>query len=170
MIHWVHTTFKLVYGHLNGIFLTSNFAWAYSRHFANSGQKDRAKFPNFDPCTVCGKKVRVSKRAFLPAFWATNLSTVLLVWPKKQLTEEILLTAFWATVLAQNAGKKTLLKPATFCRTLCKGQNWEFCQVLLPTVYKQSGEGPRKIAAQKNAVLVPVYQFESGPNSVNHTV
>ena len=44
MSHRVHATFKLVYGHLNGIFLTSNFAWAFSRPFANSGQKDFAKF------------------------------------------------------------------------------------------------------------------------------
>ena len=43
MSHRVLSTFKLVYGHLNGIFLTGNFAWALSRHFANSGPKDFAK-------------------------------------------------------------------------------------------------------------------------------
>ena len=69
--HRVLSTFKLVYGHLNGIFLTGNFAWVFFIPFVNSGQKDQAKFPNFDPCTVCGKKVRVSKWVLLPAFWAT---------------------------------------------------------------------------------------------------
>ena len=38
------------------------------------------------------------------------------------------------------------------------------------TVYKRSGEGPHEIAGQKDAVWVPVYQFECGLNSVNHTV
>ena len=71
MSHRVLSAFKLVYGHLNSIFLTGNFAWAYSRHFTNSGQKDRAKFPNFDPCTVCGKMFQVSGGVYLPAFWAT---------------------------------------------------------------------------------------------------
>ena len=33
-----------------------------------------------------------------------------------------------------------------------------------------SGVGPRKIAGQKNAVYVSLYQFECGMNSVNHTV
>ena len=69
--HRVLSTFKLVYGHLNGIFLPGNFAWVFSRPFVNSGQKDQTKFLNFDPCTVCGKKVRVSKGVLLPAFWAT---------------------------------------------------------------------------------------------------
>ena len=32
------------------------------------------------------------------------------------------------------------------------------------------GEPPRKIAGQKDTVQVPLYQFESGQNSVNHTV
>ena len=63
LIHWVHTTFKLVYGHLNGIYLTGNFVWAYSRHFANSGQEDRAKCLQVNKhllklamfcCTLCG--------------------------------------------------------------------------------------------------------------------
>jgi hypothetical protein len=71
MIHWVLSTFKLVYGHLNGIFLTGNFAWAFSKLCVNSGQKDMAKFPNFDPCTVCTKILRVSRGVYLPAFWAT---------------------------------------------------------------------------------------------------
>ena len=71
MIHRVLSTFKLVQGHLNGIFLTGNFAWGFSRHFVNRGQKDRAKFPNFDPCTVFGKTLRVSGGVYLPAFWAT---------------------------------------------------------------------------------------------------
>ena len=52
MIHWVLSTFKLVLGHLNGIFFSSNFVWAFSQHFVNSGQKDRAKFSNIDPCTL----------------------------------------------------------------------------------------------------------------------
>ena len=60
------------------------------------------------------------QKGFLPAFWATPLSTVLLVWPEKQLTEEILGHTN-NTVLAQKAGKKTLLKPVTFYRTLCRG-------------------------------------------------
>ena len=74
MIHGVLPTFKLVYENLSAldnIFLTSNFVWAFSRTFVNSGQKDRAKFSNFDPCTVCGKKMRVSGGVLLPAFWAT---------------------------------------------------------------------------------------------------
>jgi hypothetical protein len=62
--------FKLIYGQLNGIFLTGNFAWAFSRPFVNSGQKHRAKFLNFDPCTVCGKTLQVSRAVYLPAFWA----------------------------------------------------------------------------------------------------
>ena len=73
----------LVFRHLNGIFLTSNFSWAFSRTFVNSGRKDRAKFSNFDPCTVCGKTSPVSGGIYLPAFWATPLSTVI--------------PAFWAT-------------------------------------------------------------------------
>ena len=44
MSHRVLPTFKLVYGHLNGNFLTGNFAWAFARQFENSGQKDFAKF------------------------------------------------------------------------------------------------------------------------------
>jgi hypothetical protein len=56
-----------------------------SRHFVNCGQKDRAKFPNFDPCTVCGKTLPVSGGVYLPAFLATPLSTVI--------------PAFWATPL-----------------------------------------------------------------------
>ena len=44
MSHRVPAAFKSVYGHLNSIFLTGNFAWAFPRHFANSGQKDFAKF------------------------------------------------------------------------------------------------------------------------------
>jgi hypothetical protein len=36
--------FSLVYGHLNGIFLIGNFTWVFARPFANSGQKDFAKF------------------------------------------------------------------------------------------------------------------------------
>ena len=71
MIHRVHTTFKLVQGHLNGSFLTGNFAWALSIYFANMGQKDGAKFSIFDPCTVCGKMLPVSGGVYLPAFWAT---------------------------------------------------------------------------------------------------
>ena len=71
MIHRVLSTFKLVYGHLNGIFLTGNFAWAFSRPFVNSGQKDRAKYPNFDPCTVCSQMLQVSREVYLPACWAT---------------------------------------------------------------------------------------------------
>jgi hypothetical protein len=51
--------------------LTGNFARALSRPFENSGLKGRAKFPNFDPCTVCGKTLRVSRGVYLPAFWAT---------------------------------------------------------------------------------------------------
>ena len=35
------------------------------------------------PCTVCGKTLQVSKVVYLPAFWATPLSTVI--------------PAFWAT-------------------------------------------------------------------------
>ena len=69
MSHRVPATFKLVYGHLNSIFLT----WALSRHFANSGPKNFAKFQNFDPCTVCGKTLRDSGGVYLPAFWATPL-------------------------------------------------------------------------------------------------
>ena len=78
------------------------FLWcnSLSRHFANSGPKDFAKFQNFDPCTVCGKTLRDSGGVYLPAFWATSLyysitcflevqSLVLYncykgVWPKKQ--------------------------------------------------------------------------------------
>ena len=52
MSHRVLPTFKLVYGHLNGNFLTGNFEWAFARQFENSGQKDFAKFQNFDPCSV----------------------------------------------------------------------------------------------------------------------
>ena len=44
MSHRVLPTFKLVYGHLNGNFLTGNFTWAFARQFENSGQKDFAKF------------------------------------------------------------------------------------------------------------------------------
>ena len=73
MSHRVPPTFKLICGCLNGCFLTGNFAWALFRHFANSGQKDFAKFKNFDPCTVCGKTFRVSGGVYLPAFWATSL-------------------------------------------------------------------------------------------------
>ena len=73
MSHRVPAAFKLVYGHLNSIFLTGNFAWAFPRHFANSGQKDFAKFLNFDPCTVCGKTLQDSGGVYLPAFWATPL-------------------------------------------------------------------------------------------------
>ena len=71
MSHRVPSTFKLVYGHLNNIFLTGNFAWAFPIHFSNSGQKDFAKFQIFDPCTVCGKTLRDSGGGYLPAFWAT---------------------------------------------------------------------------------------------------
>ena len=71
MSHRVPSTFKLVYGHLNNIFLTGIFAWAFPIHFANSGQKDFAKFQIFDPCTVCGKTLRDSGGGYLPAFWAT---------------------------------------------------------------------------------------------------
>ena len=125
MSHQVPATFKLVYGHLNSIFMTGNFAWAFPRHFANSGPKDFAKFQNFDPCTVCGKTLRDSGGVYLPAFWATPLyysitcflavqSFVLYncyneVWPKKQVN-------------------KPLLNPATFRRTLCRGQNFEILQ------------------------------------------
>ena len=42
--------------------------WVFSRLFVNSGQKDLAKFLNFDPCTVYGKKVRVSKGFFYLLF------------------------------------------------------------------------------------------------------
>jgi hypothetical protein len=131
MIHWVLSTFKLVYGHLISIFLTNNFVWAFSKLFVNSGQKDMAKFPNFDPCTVCGKTFRVPRGVYLPAFWATPpyysitcfLGHTLIfyncnkgcgpksrwycnkgVWPKKQVN-------------------KPLLKPAIFWCTLCRGQN-----------------------------------------------
>ena len=119
MSHWVLSTFKLVYGHLNGNFLTGNFEWAFARQFENSGQKDFAKFLNFDPCTVCGKTLRVSGGVYLPAFWATPLiqkcgpkSRLYCnkgVWPKKQVN-------------------KPLLKPAMFCRTLCRGQNFKISQ------------------------------------------
>ena len=44
MSHRVPSAFKLVYGHLNSIFLTGNFAWAFAIPFANSGQKDFADF------------------------------------------------------------------------------------------------------------------------------
>ena len=71
MSHRVPATFKLVYGHLNSIFLTRNFAWAFAIHFAKSGPKDFAKFQIFDPCTVCGKTLRDSGGGYLPAFWAT---------------------------------------------------------------------------------------------------
>ena len=53
--------------------LTSNFVLGFSRHFVNTAQKDRAKFPNFDPCTVCGKMLPVSGGVYLPAFWAKPL-------------------------------------------------------------------------------------------------
>ena len=43
MSHRVPATFKLVYGHLNSIVLTRNFAWVFPKHFANSGQKHFAK-------------------------------------------------------------------------------------------------------------------------------
>ena len=106
--------------------MTGNFVWALSRHFANSGSKDFAKFQNFDPCTVCGKMLPVSRGVYLPAFWATPLYYLLFgphpiitavaqkagnkeVWPKKQVN-------------------KPLLNPATFCRTLCRGQNFEILQ------------------------------------------
>ena len=71
MSHRVPSTFKLVYGHLNSIFLTGNFAWAFAIHFANSEQKDFAKFQIFDPCTVCGKTLQDFGGGYLPAFWAT---------------------------------------------------------------------------------------------------
>ena len=76
MSHRVPATFKLVYGYLNSIFLTGNFAWAFAIHFANNGQKDFAKFKIFDPCTVCSKTLWDSGGVYLPAFWATPLSTV----------------------------------------------------------------------------------------------
>ena len=100
MSHRVPSAFKLVYGHLNSIFLTGNFAWAFAIHFANSGQKDFTNFKIFDPCTVCGKTLPVSGGVFLPAFWAThpyysntcflghtpNIAVIKnpMVWPKKQ--------------------------------------------------------------------------------------
>ena len=49
MIHWVWSTFKSEYGHLKGIFLTCNFAWAFSIPFAISVQKGFAKFWNLTP-------------------------------------------------------------------------------------------------------------------------
>ena len=72
MIDRVLSTFKLVQGHLNGIFLTVNFAWGFSGHFVNRDQKDRANFPNFDSGTVCDKTLSVSGGVYLPAFWATH--------------------------------------------------------------------------------------------------
>ena len=41
------------------------------------GQKYRAKFSNFDPCTVRGKTMPVSGGVYLPAFGATPLRTVI---------------------------------------------------------------------------------------------
>ena len=126
--------------HLNGIFLTGNFAWAFARPFVNYGQKDRAKFPNFDPCTVCGKTLPVSGGVYLPAFWATPLCTLMPafwatpptvtvklqalvlyncnkgVWPKKQ-------ALMYKGVWPKKQVNKPLLKPAMFCHTLCRGQN-----------------------------------------------
>ena len=67
----------------------------------------------------------------------------------------MLLTAFWAT----------LVIPAPFFCTPI----WEFYQVLSPTLYKMFEESLCKFAGQKNAIEVPVNQFESGPNSVTHT-
>ena len=86
MIHRVHATFKWVYGHLNGTLLTGNSAWGFSIYFANTDQKDGAKFTNFDPCTVCGKTLPVSGGVYLPAFWATTIlyNCNKVVWPKKQ--------------------------------------------------------------------------------------
>jgi hypothetical protein len=69
MTHKVLSTFKLVYRQLNGIFLSGNFALAFSRLFVNSGQKDPAKFQNFDPCTM----VRVSKRVLFTCFLGHTL-------------------------------------------------------------------------------------------------
>ena len=125
MSHRVPSAFKLVYGHLNSIFLTGNFAWAFAIPFANSGQKDFADFKIFNPCTLCGKTLLISGGVYLPAFWAT-LSYYLLFGP------HILYNCYNGGV-AQKAGNrgvwpkkqvnKPLLKPATFCRTLCRGQN-----------------------------------------------
>ena len=53
-----HVIFKLRYSQiyqmkttLNRFFLIGNFAWAFASTFANSGQKEIAKFLNFDHCT-----------------------------------------------------------------------------------------------------------------------
>ena len=122
MVHWVLPTFKLVYRHLNGIFLTVNFAWAFSRTFVNSDQKDWVKFPNFDHCTGCGRNGWFSKGGYLSAFWDTSLSTVLLAWPKKQVN-------------------KPLLKTGHFYPTPCSGQNLEILPCpfghCLQTVWKR---------------------------------
>ena len=70
MSHQVPSTFKLVYGHLNSIFLFGNFAWAFPIHFANSGPEDFAKFQIFDSCTVCGKTLRDSAGGYLLAYYS----------------------------------------------------------------------------------------------------
>ena len=81
--------------------MTVNFAWGFSRHFVNSGRKDRAKFPNFDPCIVCGKPLPVSGGVYLPAFWATphycSITIFLGHTPYYNYKEQIiaLLTAIW---------------------------------------------------------------------------
>ena len=157
MIHWVQSTFKWIEGHLNGIFLTSNFERGFSRYFVNRGKKDWAKFLNFDPCTVCGKTLRVSGGVYLPAFWATR--------PYYSITCKHWFFIIVIRDLTQKAGNTVIRgcgpksrqidpswNPQCFAAHCAGVKIWEFCLVLLATVYKMSGQPPRKIASQKDAI------------------
>ena len=57
--------------------------------------KGPGKIPKFRPLHRAQQKCEGFKRVFLPAFWATPLSTVLIVWPKKQLTKSPQLKRQW---------------------------------------------------------------------------
>ena len=130
MSHRVLSAFKLVYGHLNSIFLTSNFAWGQSIYFANRGQKDGAKFLYFDPCTVCGKTLRDSGGVYLPAFWAT-LPYYLLFGPHPNITV-IKSQCLRLSYFCQNPTNSRLFSSSPFefyllCGSLCQ----KLCQFLL---------------------------------------
>ena len=116
MSHRVPSTFKLVDGHLNSIFFTGNFAWAFAIHFPNNGQKDFAKFEIFNRCTVCGKTLRDSGGGYLPAFWAMGPHCY-----KGCVAQKAGNKGVWPKTQVNNP----LQNPSAFCRTLCRGQKFE---------------------------------------------
>ena len=132
----------------------------YDSPFCKQWPKGPGKIPKFWPLHSVRQNIPGFRRGLFACFLGHTplLQYYLLFGPHP-------LLQLWRSGVAQKAGNTVIRvrgpksrqinpswNPQCFA-THCAGVKiWEFCPVLLASVYKISGEPPRKIAGQKNAI------------------